>query len=719
MRVLLISTDLYKTAGGGETVYRKLISANPGIEFVYFRDAEPSLVARPANAKSIPLKAPRNLRVSRPFFPAVRLLNLQLADAIARSVAGEAFDIVELPDYHTLGAYLRNCLVHHRVKVGGVVLAMHGNISTSLDLGWGSSGDAVFVERQLELEQFVDADARYAISKRYIAEWQAKANLEIHYIDPLSIVGTPAPVPWVPGPGAPELYCIGRMERRKGNDLFVELLRWIDPSLYGRAAHVGSPVYTKDGDSSERILRAIAEARGNRLELLPAQDVDGLSAIYGRNSIVVLPVRYDSFNLVAIEALLRGCPVLVSDAAGVCDYLDTELAGVPYVKLEMANFYGAVAQIEEILRDYVQYRSRLLERVMELKLPTPAPDLRPIYEAALANGRMAESSTYRRSSVYFTARGASIRGRMLAVARSVLPQKAWQSLKRLVRMPKSVLSGVLIRLGLYIDSRLAWHAYSSTDLKLKFRGINLYPERNLDALGKKVRLLHGLTNGPTYRCNIWRELSRIERLRGNELVAVAYELRLMRLLGGDQFGRLREVKASLTRLGFHQEALACEALYGPSPGADVRVHDYLQAAFQRNLQSAQKEWAILDDRRHGTPKVSVIVSLYNAAPKLRLVPHGAVPANPGPRRVRGGRSRRQRVEYQRARSRQEVPGQPTIGGGVCPVRAAGDDPSGVESRDPSFARRRISCSWGSTKLYTPRLWSGSRRNSIGIPPSIG
>jgi len=365
-------------------------------------------------------------------------------------------------------------------------------------------------------------------------------------------------------------------------------------------------------------LRTIAEAREIGPDFLPAQDMAGLSAIYGRNAIVVLPVRYDSFNLIAIEALFRGCPVIVSDAAGVCDYLDTELAGVPYVKLEMANFYGAVAQIEEILRDYAQYRKVLLERVSELKLPSVAPNLHPIYEAALARGRVGESSGFRRASVLFTERGPSVRERTLAVARRNLPNRVRQPLKRLIRTPKAALSGVLSRLGLFSDSRLAWHALSSIALSSTFRKINLRPERNLDLIANKVRLIHRIVTSPVYRCNIWRELARLERLRGNELVAVTYELRLMRLLGGDKLSRLRDVSASLVRHGFHQEALACEALYGSSPGADVRVYAYLQAAFQRSLRSAQRDWAILDDRRRGAPKVSVIVSLYDAAPKLRL-----------------------------------------------------------------------------------------------------
>jgi glycosyltransferase involved in cell wall biosynthesis len=618
MRVLLVATDLYKTAGGGETVYRKLIFANPEIEFVYFRDAEPSGAARPANARSVLLKVRRTLQVSQPFFQATHLDNLQSADAIARSVAGEEFDVVELPDYFTFGVFLRDCFARHRVKFGALVLAMHGNISTSVDLGWDSVGDATFVQRQLEFAQFVDADARYAISKRYMAEWQARSNLEIHYVDPLSIVGPPNPVAWVPNRDAPELYCIGRMERRKGNDLFIEILRWIDPSLYGRACHVGSTVYSRNGDSSERILRNIAEAREVRPDFLPAQDKVGLTSIYGRNSIIVLPVRYDSFNLVAIEALFSGCPVVVSDAAGVCDYLDSELPGVPYVKLELTNLYGVVAQIEHILRDYAPYRKQLLERLSELRLTKPAPDLHPIYESALAHGRAAETSGVRRRSVQFIERRSSIRDRMLAGARKVILDRLRQPLKRLVRKPRGALSGMLTRLRLFRITKLGWHALSSIRLSSKFRKINLHWERNLDSVGEKVRLIHSVTTGPIYRCNIWRELARLERLRGNELVAIAYELRLMRLLGGDVFGQLPAVKASLESNGFCQEALACDALYGSPAGADARVHEYLQAAFQRSLRNAQKDWALLDDRRRGTPKVSVIVSLYNAAPKLKL-----------------------------------------------------------------------------------------------------
>ena len=53
-----------------------------------------------------------------------------------------------------------------------------------------------------------------------------------------------------------------------------------------------------------------------------ALDRDGLLKVFAAPSIIILPTRYDSFNLVALDALFSGCPVAVSSAAGVCDYLD-------------------------------------------------------------------------------------------------------------------------------------------------------------------------------------------------------------------------------------------------------------------------------------------------------------------------------------------------------------------------------------------------------------
>ena len=61
-------------------------------------------------------------------------------DRIARSVAGRSFDIVDVPDFVTFGGALKSAFANHGVSVGRLVLAMHGNISDTIDMNWGSTG---------------------------------------------------------------------------------------------------------------------------------------------------------------------------------------------------------------------------------------------------------------------------------------------------------------------------------------------------------------------------------------------------------------------------------------------------------------------------------------------------------------------------------------------------------------------------------------------------
>ena len=449
-------------------------------------------------------------------------------------------------------------------------------------------------------------------------EWCARADLEVHLLDPLAIIGNPRPVPWTPHEGKPNIYCIGRMERRKGNDLFVEMTRWLDKDLFGRAFHVGPPEYLRTGKSSREILESIAQAREVNIGFLPNQGKSGMESIYGRDSVVVLPVRYDSFNLVALEALFSGCPTVVSTAAGVCDYLDERFPSLPYVKLDMKNFYGGVSELRRVLMDYTSYRKRLLERLSSETRNVSDLKLRTFYENAILRA----SETVVNGPVQIDLEYAEKPQLELIPsrywARRFTPPVVWQRAKRLIRSPKESIIGLMLKARLFNDAKLAWHAALSLKSKSEFRKINRAPENNLQAIQAKIGLIHSLADSPLFRCNIWRELARLERLRGNELAAVSYELRLMRLLGGDVFGQLRQVMDSLRRNGLHPVVEACEVLYGSHAAKEAAVHNYLMTAYQRGLSSQARDWEFVDDRRKSSARVAIIVSLYRAEPKLRL-----------------------------------------------------------------------------------------------------
>ncbi|WP_374282450.1 glycosyltransferase [Novosphingobium sp.] len=599
MKVLLILVDLYKDVGGGQTVYRKIIEETPDVEFFYFRSQEPADAKRPANARAIPLAPRRELVVNAPPpHPEHLLGGLNEADSYARSVAGRSFDIVELPDFFTCGAFLRAAFAHHGVKVGRTVLSLHGNISTSIDLNWSSPGDRTFELQQLERLQFDSVDAVYGISRRYIAQWQEQVPREVSFLDPAHFVPRSKRESWKAEPDTlPSLYCIGRSERLKGNDLFVELARWTNPNLYRTAEHIGG-VDRTEGIASSTRLSNFADVRQALVSYRGTLTHDALLDLFAHKSLVVLPVRFDTLNLVVLEALFAGCPVMVSTKAGVCDYLDEFHPKLPYTKIDLEDFYGALPQLEDLLQNYDQHR-QALNRALDRNSPWPSKplDMRGLYASFLARPERVPTLTY----------GFKTLGGLPAYG---IPDRQPEANPEQAR--EAIHSA-----GLSIDPHISALAASSSAVLHHLGDAGRMTERNADALSDKLSYLYGVAPHVLLRGNFWMEIARVHRMRGQEHMAATYELRMLRSMGDDRFGLLPRITETLARRGATSEAEAAEALYADPMQAADRVHGLLKARYERLRTYKERPLAIRDDRRRNAkPRLSVIVSLYNAADKL-------------------------------------------------------------------------------------------------------
>ena len=646
MKILLATADLFINAGGGQTVLRRVITENPDFHFTYLRINESEDAPKPSNSRSVPLLSRRALRLDAPPpHPLYEKTALEEADAIARSVAGESFDIVEMQDYNTYGSALRAACTHHGVKVGRFVLALHGNISTTIGLQWGSPGDNVLEQRILEHKQFVEADAVYGISTAYIREWQQRLPREVHFVDPLRFVISERPSPIWTGQGAPALYCIGRSERRKGNDLFIELVRWLRPESYALASHIGPSVSLPNGVSSAFYLKHFSQRRGMDIPYLPGRDHQALLALYRTPSLAIIPTRYDSLNLVALEALFSGCPIAVSDRAGVCEYLEQFHPNIPFTKIDFNNFYGSVPDIQRALDNYDLARQNLHQALSDHPpVANTSLGVRDVYQKALdkdpsSNGRSilvpagqsgaglaqafkgTTSIAPKNENAGFAYEEDTLSPlrRAAYLARHFTPEKLKEKIRPILHAPKEFFVSRLRDSGYFRDARYFATLLDAHWLPSRLRDVAAKPERNQDALKEKLGTLYYYSGlSPLYRCNFWRDIARVERLRGNELMAVAYELRILRLLGRDPGGIAPGLVTSLRGLGFVAEADGVEALYGDPAQAERRVFDLLKERFVQLRNLKAKPWEMMQDHRFGEPKVSVIVSLFKAADKLPL-----------------------------------------------------------------------------------------------------
>ncbi len=611
MKVLLIVKDLFSSIGGGQTVYRKIVESTPDVDFYYFvsNNNHGKTIEKPKNAHEIALKERRRLQVlGTTMFPTYKMEALVNADQYAFSVRNMEFDIVDIPDYETFGQYLKSTFRHNMVEVGRFVLAMHGSISTSIKLNWDTAGQAIGEIEDLEYQQFKQADLVYAISDMYKEEWCAKCEREVRLISPLPFVNYKRNL-YKSREGRPSLYCIGRTERRKGNDIFLELLRWIGVDYYEKAAHIGSVYTFQNGVPSSYHLENLAKHRNLEVAYYDAFTQEELKKLYNEKSFVIIPSRYDSLNLVALEALFSGCPVAVSTTCGVCKYLDSYFPGIPYIKIDFDKIADAIHEIKVVLDDYDNYRRRLYDALDKVDLSAAADlDMAKLYREALdtRENPVETDIAYRRredliiDKIKFIAHKAGIKHPRKYKNR--IKHSFYSRIKKICKIE---------------DARVFGEIVASHNLPRAYKAIAYMPENTTTEIKNKLERLYSLCDKNTFRCTVYLEIARLLRKLGQNAVAATYELRVYRLSKVVPSYLLAKTVSTLRECNYTEQAEVADILYTERDNRNQLIYEYLKKKYVDLLENpCGDDNEYVEDYRKGNADITILVSLYNAASKL-------------------------------------------------------------------------------------------------------
>ncbi|MBJ7899276.1 MAG: glycosyltransferase [Cyanobacteria bacterium RI_101] len=638
MKVLITDFDLFAKMGGGQTFYRSVILKNPQIDFYYLTQGESVANARPANAHAVPFRENYFLADLGGFFdvspPKWAYRSFIQASNIAASVAGLEFDLIDSPDYEQWGIFLRPALEFHQVKFSKIALSLHGRISTTLKLDWFTPGKENIPLDLEESQQYSAADLRYGISQSYLDEWRELSALPSHYYHPLHFFDLPAPATEVPNTGAPDLNFIGRTERRKGPDIFLDLVWWLPRSRYSEARIIGPQSFNDTGTvSSQGYLEAMLAQREAPVQLLPAQSQAELLKLFTHKGITILPSRYDTLNLIALESLFSGCPTAIGAGAGVCRLLQESFPEIPWVKIDLENSYACLPELIDVLDNYAHHRRCLVEAVQGINLAVSDPNLEEIYsQPGQSDGEVSQEletwyrqlMTYWRSAQENTSFLQPLKAQVKPVAKQTLKsvKGAFGPLKDRALTPlKQDYNAQWVKAPLLLKKYAATFKapeQTSREIEDKLQALwRLGSGYKAEQLGVRGKL--GI-NFRIDRARLWRELARLEALRGNTLVSVTYKLRVLRALGTDYFGDLPSVVKTLNGQGFPREAQAAAALYGPPAERRERCFNLIEQARLDNLPNAADDhYEIWDERRENRDyRATIIVSLYNAAEKLPL-----------------------------------------------------------------------------------------------------
>lgn len=630
MKVLIADFDLFLKIGGGQTFYRQLIEKNPETEFYYLLEKENHHNFRPNNAHGIPYIPIYQIHDLNNYInvnpPRWCYRSFTLASNIANSVTGYSFDLVDAPDYEQYTLFLRPALEYHGVKCDKVALSMHGKISTTLQLDWFGSTE---VNIPLDIEekmQFKTADIRYGISKSYIQEWQNLVNLETHYFNPLHFIDLPQCQPLENNDKKPDLYFIGRTEKRKGADIFIDLVWWLSNNNYSQATIIGPHSYSEFGDSSQTLLQSMIDKRLINIDIQPSKPRTELYKIFAQPAITFLPSRYDTLNLLALESLFSGCPTVIGSGAGVCQFLEENFPQLPWIKIDINDTYKCLPELINILENYYDYRQELNQALLTINTNTNDPNLDSIYQQN-SNGDQDTSlelkQWYLQLINYWKSRSENknnLKNIPSKIIKKTLKPLLSKTKSKLIRYAEDTRSSQLIK-SPFIASQYhkVFTLSEQTELEIekKLQQVwNLSETFEPEAKGIKGKIQSAFR---VDRVRVWREIARLERMRNNDLVATTYYLRSMRALGSDKFQELPYVVKTLAEKGFKPEAKVAEAMFKDINQQTEKTLNILNQTYENNLEYQPQPYEFIDERRDKENyQVSVIVSLYNAAPKLPL-----------------------------------------------------------------------------------------------------
>lgn len=184
------------------------------------------------------------------------------------------------------------------------------------------------------------------------------------------------------------ILAVGRIEPLKGFDALLYALKIL---LIKRPEFRECiSLWIVGGDTSESIslwpkeLKHLEKLQRNlgveaSVKFVGQKPQNELHYYYSAADVVVMPSHYESFGMVALEAMSCGAPVIISDVSGVSDLVDSHRAGLVTT---VNNPLLLAEQIDDLMlsdRGFSDYQRKVENRVIKYTWQRSARGLQKVY----------------------------------------------------------------------------------------------------------------------------------------------------------------------------------------------------------------------------------------------------------------------------------------------------------------------------------------------------
>lgn len=185
--------------------------------------------------------------------------------------------------------------------------------------------------------------------------------------------------------GSPlKILYVGRFEQRKGFDIAVQVANRLVQSLDAEITFVGDQLTERQYELIAS-LDAQAILTSPRVSFAGHVDRSALDDAYVDSDIVLMPSRFESFGLVAIEAMAAGRPVIALRVGGLAEVASEENGCISIVEdgHEIQTFADEIAKLD-CNRDVLAKRGLMARQSFEnsYSATVMASGIERVYEAA-------------------------------------------------------------------------------------------------------------------------------------------------------------------------------------------------------------------------------------------------------------------------------------------------------------------------------------------------
>ena len=227
-------------------------------------------------------------------------------------------DVIETPDGETRA--LLNAWRH------STALVVHLHTPTMFDLRIRPEGLTVKGKVADRLDRFTSdhADALTSPSDLLVDALRGFGWLRDREVDVI-----PYPFDARPYAGAPpvtatgtQVLAVGRLEWRKGLDVLLDAAARLGrDGTDVKVVMAGSPAGEIHGEPAGAWLRRRAEELGVACQFTGHVSKDELRDLYAQSRVVVVPSRFESFSIAALEGMASGRPVVTTAKTGVATWV--------------------------------------------------------------------------------------------------------------------------------------------------------------------------------------------------------------------------------------------------------------------------------------------------------------------------------------------------------------------------------------------------------------